>query len=203
MNIPSKLLQKATDEFSKLPGIGKKTALRLVLSLLKMNKKDVNNFTSTINKLKFEIKNCISCHNISDSELCSICNNSNRDKSIICVVEDIRDIIAIEKTSEFNGIYHVLGGIISPIEGISPDELNIQTLLKKVQNNNIKEIIFALSTTLEGETTCLYIFKKINSFNIKMSVLARGISYGDELEYADEITLGRSIIDRKPFNEKN
>ena len=203
MNIPSKLLQKATDEFSKLPGIGKKTALRLVLSLLKMNKKDVNNFTSTINKLKFEIKNCISCHNISDSELCSICNNSNRDKSIICVVEDIRDIIAIEKTSEFNGIYHVLGGIISPIEGISPVELNIETLLKKVQNNNIKEIIFALSTTLEGETTCLYIFKKINSFNIKMSVLARGISYGDELEYADEITLGRSIIDRKPFNEKN
>ena len=128
MNIPSKLLQKATDEFSKLPGIGKKTALRLVLSLLKMNKKDVNNFTSTINKLKFEIKNCISCHNISDSELCSICNNSNRDKSIICVVEDIRDIIAIEKTSEFNGIYHVLGGIISPIEGISPDELNLSLI---------------------------------------------------------------------------
>jgi recombination protein RecR len=202
MNFPSRLIENAVNEFTKLPGIGRKTALRFVLHLLKQSDKDVANFSETFLKLKLELKYCKSCHNISDRELCDICNNSKRDHSMVCVVEDIRDVMAIENTNQYSGIYHILGGIISPMDGIGPGDLNIESLVDKVKRGEIKEVIMALSTTMEGDTTNFYIYKKLKEFNVTVSAIARGVSVGDELEYADEVTLGRSIINRTLY-EKN
>ena len=196
MDYPSKLVEEAVEQFSKLPGLGKKTALRFVLNILKMNKQEVSNFGNAFINLRNNINYCSNCHSISDLEICDICKNINRDDSIICVVEDIRDVMAIEKTNQFKGKYHVLGGVISPIDAIGPSDLNISSLLDKIEKINVKELIMALSSTMEGDTTNFYIFKKIKNKNIKMSVIARGISVGDELEYADEVTLGRSILNR-------
>lgn len=201
LNFSSKLLENAVAEFAKLPGIGNKTALRLVLHLLKMDSASVNQFGNTLIQLKNEIKHCKFCHNLSDDEICSICNNSSRDHSIVCVVETIRDVMSIENTQQYRGVYHVLGGIISPMEGIGPADLTISSLEKKVAENPIKEVILALSTTLEGDTTNFYIFRKLKKHPIAITTLARGVSFGDELEYTDEITLGRSLIQRTPFED--
>ena len=199
MNFPSKLIEEAVDQFSKLPGIGRKTALRLALNLLQMDKEQVNRFGQAFIDLRNNIKYCSDCHNISDLDVCEICSNPSRDESMLCVVEDIRDVMAIENTHQFKGKYHVLGGIISPMDGIGPSDLNITSLEKKVHSGIVKEVIMALSTTMEGDTTNFYIFKKLKESNVKLSVIARGVSIGDELEYADEITLGRSIINRTPY----
>ena len=199
MNFSSKLLEKAVEEFSKLPGIGKKTALRLVLNLLKREKEDVRRFSNAIVDLREGIQYCTKCHNISDLEICQLCANPNRDDSVLCIVEDIRDVMAVENTQQFKGLYHVLGGVISPMEGVGPQHLSIDSLLKKVDNGQVNEIIFALSSTMEGDTTNFYIFKKLKNHDIKVSTIARGIAFGDELEYADEITLGRSIVNRLPY----
>lgn len=199
MEFSSKLLEKAVNEMSQLPGIGKRTALRLVLHLLRQPKEQTNQLAEAIQDMRSEIKFCKSCNNISDVELCEICSNPNRNEEIICVVEDIRDVMAIENTSSFRGLYHVLGGKISPMDGIGPNELNITPLVEKVKQGKIKELIFALSSTMEGDTTNFYIYKQIQDCSITTSTIARGISVGDELEYADEITLGRSIVNRIPF----
>ena len=201
MEFPSKFIENAVNEISNLPGIGKKTALRLVLYLLRQPKDQSKNLANAISEMRLNVNFCKNCHNISDLDLCEICSNPRRDQSVICVVEDIRDVMAIEKTSSFNGLYHVLGGKISPIDGIGPDDLNIESLVEKVKNSPIKEVIFALSTTMEGDTTNFYIYRKISDYNIATSTIARGISVGDDLEYADEITLGRSITDRIPFEK--
>lgn len=200
-NYSSKILQAAVDAFSSLPGIGKKTALRLVLHLLKQELPVVTQFSNALTRLREEVVYCGQCHNISDNSVCDICRSPRRDQSLICVVEDIRDVIAIENTSQYHGLYHVLGGIISPIDGIGPSDLTIDSLENRVRNNgaDIKEIILALSTTMEGDTTNFYIYKKLQPLHVKVSVIARGIAIGDELEYADEITLGRSIINRTTF----
>ncbi|MBL0049976.1 MAG: recombination protein RecR [Bacteroidetes bacterium] len=199
MNFSSKLIDNAVTQFSSLPGIGKKTALRLVLHLLKQESTEVEAFGNAFIKMRNEIKYCNNCHNISDAALCEICSNPNRNHSIICVVEDIRDVIAIESTNQFNGTYHLLGGIISPMEGIGPKDLNIETLINRVSGGEVKEIIMALSTTMEGDTTNFYLYKRLKDFNLTISTIARGIAVGDELEYADEITLGRSILQRTPY----
>jgi len=199
MNFSSKLLEQAVEEFSKLPGIGKKTALRLVLNLLNRETEEVSRFTSALNNLREQIRYCRKCHNISDVELCQICSNPNRNEQILCVVEDIRDVMAIENTQQYKGLYHVLGGVISPMEGVGPQQLNIESLLDKVKEGTVQEIIFALSTTMEGDTTNYYIYKKMKGLDVKVSTIARGIAIGDELEYADEITLGRSITNRLPY----
>lgn len=196
---PSILLEKAVDEFSKLPGIGRKTAMRLVLHLLRQDKMDVEAFGNSIITLKNEVKYCVSCHNISDTETCQICANPQRDHSIVCVVENIRDVMAIETTQQFRGVYHVLGGIISPMDGIGPSDLEIPSLIDRVKSGAVREVIFALSTTMEGDTTNFYIYRKLEKTGVEMSVLSRGVSVGDELAYADEITLGRSIINRTKF----
>ena len=203
MNQPysSALLENAVNEFAKLPGIGRKTALRLVLHQLRQEEFSVENFGNAIIKLRKEIKYCHVCHNISDSDTCSLCSDPNRDDSIICVVENIKEVMVIENTHQFKGRYHVLGGVISPMDGIGPSDLEIDSLVKRVSEGGIQEIILALSATMEGDTTNFYIFRKLAPYNIKISMLARGISVGDELEYTDEITLGRSIINRMPFNE--
>ena len=203
MNQPysSALLENAVNEFAKLPGIGRKTALRLVLHLLRQEEFSVENFGNAIIKLRKEIKYCHVCHNISDSDTCSLCSDPNRDDSIICVVENIKEVMVIENTHQFKGRYHVLGGVISPLDGIGPSDLEIDSLVKRVSEGGIQEIILALSATMEGDTTNFYIFRKLAPYNIKISILARGVSVGDELEYTDEITLGRSIINRMPFNE--
>ena len=201
MEFPSKFIENAVNEISNLPGIGKKTALRLVLHLLRQPKDQSKNLASAISEMRLNVNFCKNCHNISDLDVCEICSNPRRDQSVICVVEDIRDVMAIEKTSSFNGLYHVLVGKISPIDGIGPDDLNIESLVEKVKNNPIKEVIFALSTTMEGDTTNFYIYRQISDYNIATSTIARGISVGDDLEYADEITLGRSITDRIPFEK--
>lgn len=198
MNFSSKLLENAVNEMSQLPGIGKRTALRLVLFLLNQPKTQTKELSHSLLELVENVILCKSCYNISDSETCEICSNSKRDKSIICVVEDIRDVMAIESTGQFNGIYHVLGGKISPIEGIGPNQLNINSLIVKVKTNEISELIFALSATMEGDTTNFYIYKQLD-YDIKITTIARGISVGNELEYTDEVTLGRSIIKRIPF----
>ncbi|QIK55648.1 recombination protein RecR [Dysgonomonas sp. HDW5B] len=198
---PSVLLESAVNEFAKLPGVGRKTALRLVLHMLRQDNKTVENFSSALLNLKNEVKYCKSCYNISDADICPICANPARDKSIVCVVENIKEVMAIENTSQFKGLYHVLGGIISPIDGIGPGDLQIESLVKRVSEGHIKEIILALSTTMEGDTTNFYIYKKLAPYNIKISMIARGISIGDEIEYADEVTLGRSILNRTLFNE--
>jgi len=192
----SKLLENAINEFSKLPGIGKKTALRLALHLLKQNKEDVITFGNTIIQLRNEIKFCKICNNISDTDVCNICANPSRDHSIICVVESIKDVISIENTQQYSGVYHVLGGIISPMDGIGPDDLKIDILEKKIVEKKVKEVILALSTTMEGDTTNFYLYKKLNKYPVEITTIARGVSIGDELEYADEITLGRSIVNR-------
>jgi len=199
MNYSSKLLEQAVEEFAKLPGIGKKTALRLVLNLLNREVDDVTRFATAITSLREEIRFCKKCHNISDIEICQLCSNPSRDNSTLCVVEDIRDVMAIENTQQYRGLYHVLGGVISPMDGIGPQHLNISSLLDKVNSGKVKEIIFALSTTMEGDTTNFYIFKKLKETKVKVSTIARGIAFGDELEYADEITLGRSIANRLPY----
>lgn len=199
MELPSKLLDKAVNEISQLPGIGKRTALRLALHLLKQPEEQTQLLSNALIALREEVKYCKSCNNISDSEVCEICSNQNRDKKTICVVEDVRDVMAIESTGIFNGLYHVLGGKINPIEGIGPSQLNITSLVDKVNNGEVTEIIFALSSTMEGDTTIFYIYKQIQNSNIKTSTIARGIAVGDELEYADEVTLGRSLINRIPY----
>ena len=198
-NFTSKLLESAVDEFAKLPGIGKKTALRLVLHLLNQDKEDVSHFGETIIKLRNEIKHCKSCNTISDTDICNICNNTSRNTSLICVVENARDVMSVENTHQYNGIYHVLGGIISPMDGIGPNDLKIDTLHKKITDGSVKELIFALSTTMEGDTTNFYLYKKFRNYDIKITTLARGVSIGDELEYTDEITLGRSLVNRTLF----
>ncbi len=195
----SKLLESAVDEFSKLPGIGKKTALRLVLHLLNQEKEDVTHFGETIIKLRNEIKHCKSCNTISDTDVCTICSDKSRDESVVCVVENARDVMSIENTHQFKGLYHVLGGIISPMDGIGPNDLKIDSLQKKIEEGTVKELILALSTTMEGDTTNFYLYKKFKNFNLKITTLARGVAIGDELEYADEITLGRSIVNRTLF----
>lgn len=201
MDFSSKLLENAVNEVARLPGIGKRTALRLVLHLLKQPIENTNFLTESLKALRTEVKTCRKCHNISDTILCEICNNPKRDASVVCVVEDIRDVMAIENTSQFRGLYHVLGGKISPIEGIGPQNLHIESLVEKVAQGTVKELIFALSSTMEGDTTNFYIYKQIEKFEITTSTIARGISVGDELEYADEVTLGRSILNRIPFSD--
>ena len=196
---PSKLLENAVNEFAALPGIGRKTAFRLVMNLLRRNSDEVRKFGETLIKLHEEIHYCKICHNISDTEICNICNDKNRDKSLICVVENIQDVLAIENTRQFKGVYHVLGGIISPIDGIGPADLKIDSLEEKLIPGEIKEVIFALSTTMEGDTTNYYLYKRLNKYNVQLTTLARGVAIGDELEYTDEITLGRSIMNRTPF----
>ncbi|GGZ81257.1 recombination mediator RecR [Algibacter mikhailovii] len=199
MEFSSKLLERAVNEMSQLPGIGKRTALRLVLHMLRQPKEQTIGLAEALQNMRHEVKFCKSCHNISDVALCEICSNPNRNEEVVCVVEDIRDVMAIENTSSFKGLYHVLGGKISPMDGIGPHDLNIESLVTKVSKGEVKELIFALSSTMEGDTTNFYIFKRIQDFGIITSTIARGISVGDELEYADEITLGRSIVNRIPF----
>jgi recombination protein RecR len=199
MEFSSKLLEKAVNEMAQLPGIGKRTALRLVLHLLKQPKDQTVFLTQALSTMREEIKFCESCNNISDVSICEICANKNRNHEIICVVEDVRDVMAIENTGQFKGIYHVLGGKISPIDGIGPSQLKIVNLVEKVNSGTVKEIIFALSSTMEGDTTNFYIYKQIKNQDVTTSTIARGISVGDELEYADEVTLGRSILQRVPF----
>ena len=199
MEFSSKLLENAVHEMSQLPGIGKRTALRLVLHLLKQPGGQTARLSSALEDLRNSVKFCEQCHNISDVELCEICTNPKRDESLVCVVEDISDVMAIENTDQFNGLYHVLGGKISPMEGVGPQELTISSLVNKAKEGKIKELIFALSSTMEGDTTNFYIFKQLEGLDITTSTIARGIAIGDELEYADEVTLGRSILNRIPF----
>ena len=199
MEFSSKLLEKAVNEMAQLPGIGKRTALRLVLHLLKQPKERTDFLAQSLLTMREEIRFCKNCHNISDVEVCEICSNHNRNHQIVCVVEDVRDVMAIENTGQFRGIYHVLGGKISPIDGVGPSQLNITSLVEKVKSGSVREIIFALSSTMEGDTTNFYIYKQIKDCEIITSSIARGISVGDELEYADEVTLGRSILNRIPF----
>ena len=199
MNIPSKILENAVEQIASLPGIGKKTALRLSLSLLKRSQNEINVFSKAIIELKSELKLCKHCYNLSDKEECAICANPSRNRQLICVVEDIRDVMAIESTGQFKGLYHVMGGIISPMDGIGPNDLKIKELIERLKNENIREIILALSTTMEGDTTAFYLSKKLAQFDIDLTTIARGVSIGDELEYIDEVTLGRSILHRLPY----
>ncbi len=199
MDFSSKLLENAVNEVSQLPGIGKRTALRLMLHLLRQPESQTKQLSESLQKMREEINFCSNCHNISDNTLCEICSNPNRIEEIVCVVEDVRDVMAIENTSQYKGHYHVLGGKISPMDGIGPGELTIHSLVEKVKNGKIKELIFALSSTMEGDTTNFYIFKQIEPYSVVTTTIARGISVGDELEYADEVTLGRSIVNRIPF----
>lgn len=196
---PSRLLEKAVQEFATLPGIGRKTALRLVLFLLKQDTADVERFAETMSTMKREVKFCRICHNISDEDVCPICADSRRDSHTVCVVENIQDVMAIENTQQYHGLYHVLGGIISPMDGVGPADLEIESLVARVAEGGIDEVILALSPTMEGDTTNFYLFRKLAPFQVKVSILARGVSVGNELEYTDEVTLGRSILNRTPF----
>ncbi len=198
---PSALLDNAVNEFAKLPGIGRKTALRLVLHALKRTPEEVSNFGQAIINLRNHVKYCSVCHNICDDGICSICNDLSRDSGLVCVVENIREVMAIENTGQFHGVYHVLGGIISPMDGIGPADLEIESLTERIRSGGVKEVILALSTTMEGDTTNFYIYRKLSGLDTSISVIARGISIGDEIEYADEITLGRSIVNRTAFND--
>jgi len=199
MNFSSKLLEDAVAEFTKLPGVGQKTALRLVLHLLKQDKAEVSRFSGAISKLRNEIQFCQTCHNISDQAVCEICTAPKRDRTLVCVVEDTRDVMAVENTNQYNGLYHVLGGLISPMDGIGPSDLEIDTLVERLKDNEVKEVIFALSATMEGDTTIFYLNKRLKTYNITISTIARGIAFGGELEYVDELTLGRSIATRVPY----
>lgn len=203
MNFSSKLIEEAVEAFATLPSIGKKTALRLVLHLIKQEAEISEQFAAAILRMRKNIKECKKCHNISDHDICSICKDPKRDASVVCVVETIRDVMAIEDTGQFRGLYHVLGGVISPIEGIGPTELNIESLKERVQKDEVKELIMAISPTIEGDTTIFYITKQLKELDVKVSTIARGISFGGELEYADELTLGRSIIARTPYRLNN
>ena len=196
---PSLLLENAVNELSRLPGIGPKTAMRLALFLLKEKKADVNKFAESIRLLREEIRYCKECYNISEADVCSICSNPRRDPSLVCVVESVRDVMAIENTQQYGGVYHVLGGVISPMDGIGPDDLNIDPLIDKVRTGGVKEVVFALSATMEGDTTNFYIYRKISDCSVKITTIARGVAIGDELAYADEVTLGRSLVNRLPF----
>lgn len=198
---PSALLEKAVSEFAKLPGIGRKTALRLVLHTLRQSDESVEKFVGAVSQLKREVKYCRVCHNVSDTEVCPICCDPRRDASIICVVENIQDVMAVENTQQFHGLYHVLGGIISPMDGVGPADLEIDSLVERVARGGIDEVILALSSTMEGDTTNFYISRKLADYPVKLSVIARGISVGNELEYTDEVTLGRSIVNRTPFGQ--
>lgn len=200
MQYSSKIIEQAVDAFTQLPGVGKKTALRYVLHLIKQNSDDASQLSNIIQLLKTDLKFCVSCHNICEDETCEVCSNSSRDKSIICVVQDYRDVMAIESTGLFRGQYHVLGGLISPMEGIGPGQLNIETLVNRAGAGEVKEVILALNATMEGETTSFYIYRKLAPLNVDLSAIARGIAVGDELEYADEATLGKSITNRMPFS---
>ena len=200
---PSQLLEKAVSELSRLPGIGRKTALRLALHLLRQDTEDVERFTEAIAQMKYEVKYCRKCHNISDTDICPICADPRRDSSLVCVVENIQDVMAIENTQQYHGLYHVLGGIISPMDGIGPSDIEIDSLVKRVGEGGVSEVILALSSTMEGDTTNFYIYRKLAPYaNVKVSIIARGISVGDELEYTDEVTLGRSIQNRTLFEGK-
>ena len=196
---PSILLDKAVGEFAKLPGIGRKTALRLVLHMLRQTDEDVMTFADALSRLKREVKYCKVCHNISDTDVCSVCSDSRRDGSVICVVENVQDVMAVENTQQFHGLYHVLGGVISPMDGVGPADLEIDSLVERVSQGGVKEVILALSSTMEGDTTNFFISRKLAQYPVNLSVIARGISVGDELEYTDEVTLGRSILNRTPF----
>lgn len=199
---PSKLLEKAVGEFSKLPGIGRKTALRLVLNMLRRSEEEVEEFAGAVSRLRKDVKYCRVCHNISDTEVCPICSDTRRDASTICVVENIRDVMAVENTQQYGGLYHVLGGIISPMDGIGPADIEIDSLVKRVADGGVREVILALSSTMEGDTTNFYISRKLATYDVELSVIARGISVGDELEYTDEVTLGRAIINRTKMTGK-
>ena len=199
---PSQLLEKAVSEFSRLPGIGRKTALRLVLWMLRQEDADVEQFAEAVSRLKHEVKYCHVCHNISDSDTCPICSDPRRDASTVCVVENIQDVMAIENTQQFHGLYHVLGGIISPMDGIGPSDIEIESLVARVAEGHVKEVILALSPTMEGDTTNFYLYRKLAPTGVKVSVIARGVAVGNELEYTDEVTLGRSIMNRTLFEEK-
>ena len=197
---PSQLLERAVEAFSQLPGVGRKTALRLVLHLLRQSTDDVDSFADAVIRVKHDVKYCKVCHNISDDETCSICSDARRDTSLVCVVENVQDVMAIENTQQFHGLYHVLGGIISPMDGIGPNDLEIDSLVRRVEEGGVKEVILALASTMEGDTTNFYISRKLKDTGVKLSVIARGISVGDELEYTDEVTLGRSILNRPPLD---
>jgi len=199
---PSKLLEKAVGEFSKLPGIGRKTALRLVLNMLRRSEEEVEEFAGAVSRLRKDVKYCRVCHNISDTDVCPICSDTRRDASTICVVENIRDVMAVENTQQYDGLYHVLGGIISPMDGIGPSDIEIDSLVKRVADGGVREVILALSSTMEGDTTNFYISRKLAPYDVELSVIARGISVGDELEYTDEVTLGRAIINRTKMTGK-
>ena len=201
MQFSSSLLENAVNEFAKLPGIGKKTALRMVLHLLKQDETSTENFAETIAKMRRDIRFCQRCHNVSDADICSICANSMRNQRLICVVETLRDVIAIENTQQFNGTYHILGGVISPLDGIGPDQLQIESLIQRIQKEGTEELIFALSPNIQGDTTIYYIQKKIKDLNCNVTTIARGIAFGGELEYADELTLGRSLQNRMPVDK--
>ena len=195
----SQLLERAVESFSQLPGVGRKTALRLVLHLLRQPLEDVDSFTDAVTRVRHDVKYCKVCHNISDTDICSICSDPRRDGSVVCVVENIQDVMAIENTQQYHGLYHVLGGIISPMDGIGPHDLSIESLVERVDTGEVKEVILALASTMEGDTTNFYISRKLKDKDVKLSIIARGISVGDELEYTDEVTLGRSILNRTPF----
>ena len=192
-------MERAVESFSQLPGVGRKTALRLVLHLLRQPLEDVDSFTDAVTRVRHDVKYCKVCHNISDTDICSICSNPRRDGSVVCVVENIQDVMAIENTQQYHGLYHVLGGIISPMDGIGPHDLSIDSLVERVDTGEVKEVILALASTMEGDTTNFYISRKLKDKDVKLSIIARGISVGDELEYTDEVTLGRSILNRTPF----
>ncbi|MGL4598658.1 MAG: recombination mediator RecR [Bacteroidia bacterium] len=196
---PSKLIEEAVEAFAQLPGVGRRTALRYVLHLLKQDPTLVKRFGETLSRFRDELKHCTRCHNVSDTDICSICSNPRRDATLVCVVEDVRDVMAIENTQQFNGLYHVLGGIISPMDGIGPNDLHIDSLVERVASGETQEVIMALSTTMEGDTTNFFIYKKLGIYPIRMTTIARGVAIGDEIEYADEITLGRSILNRVPY----
>jgi len=202
MTFSSKLIEKAVEAFASLPGIGRKTALRLVLHLLKQDKMTTEQFTTALSAMREGIRECITCHNFSDAEQCQICSDPRRDRSLVCVVENVRDLMAIEETSQYRGLYHVLGGIISPIEGIGPNDLNIESLAERARAGDIREAIMAISPTIEGETTIYYLSKKLQPLGVQVSAIARGVSFGGDLEYADEVTLGRSIVARMPYEIK-
>jgi recombination protein RecR len=196
---PSRLLEAAVNEFARLPGIGRKTALRLVLHMLRQSNADVDRFGSTIMKLRNEVQHCDVCYNITDSAICAICRDTRRDQGVVMVVEDIRDVMAVENTSQYKGLYHILGGILNPMEGTGPEQLNIPGLIQRIEAGQVREVIMALSTTMEGDTTVFYLYRKLKPFEIPVTTIARGVAIGGELEYADEVTLGRSILNRTPY----
>jgi len=201
MNFPSKLIENAVEELAKLPGIGRKTALRLALHLLKEESEDTFSLAESLVKMRTDVKHCRECHNISDTEICGICANPLRDQSVLCVVSDIRDVIAIENTSQYKGLYHVLGGVISPLEGVGPSDLQIESLLERLPKSEVKEILLAISPTMEGDTTAFYLTRKLRDHNLRITTIARGVPVGGELEYTDEITLGRSIVERTAYGK--